>query len=164
MTQLSLTPIAVFINITTAESWYRQDWETSRRKVNTTHFLVSTLFTLFANNCECVRMESVFEWEEPWFPDWRDKVTMLNVSDHGEVGGWRLDVTIWSGESPQPQEQFSNLVSLRSVSSSLVQVLSSTSSNKQHYYPTLLPFPLPLLWGVTMLLHSPWSQYNTKCW
>ena len=50
---------------------------------------------------------------------------MLNVSDHGEVGGWRLDVTIWSGESPQPQEQFSNLVSLRSVSSSLVQLLSS---------------------------------------
>ena len=50
---------------------------------------------------------------------------MLNVSDPGEVGGWRLDVTIWSGESPQPQEQFSNLVSLRSVSSSLVQVLSS---------------------------------------
>ena len=43
---------------------------------------------------------------------------MLNVSDPGEVGGWRLDVTIWSGESPQPQEQFSNLVSLRSVSSS----------------------------------------------
>ena len=70
-------------------------------------------------------MESVFEWEEPWFPDWRDKVTMLNVSDPGEVGGWRLDVTIWSGESPQPQKQFSNLVSLRSVSSSLVQLVSS---------------------------------------
>ena len=50
---------------------------------------------------------------------------MLNVSDPGEGGGWKLDVTIWSGESPQPQEQFSNLVSLRSVSSSLVQVLSS---------------------------------------
>ena len=50
---------------------------------------------------------------------------MLNVSDPGEVGGWRHDVTIWSGESPQPQKQFSNLVSLRSVSSSLVQVLSS---------------------------------------
>ena len=43
---------------------------------------------------------------------------MLNVSDPGEVGGWRLDVTIWSGESPQPQKQFSNLVSIRSVSSS----------------------------------------------
>ena len=50
---------------------------------------------------------------------------MLNVSDPGEVGGWKLDVTIWSGESPQPQEQFSNLVSIRSVSSSLVQLVSS---------------------------------------
>ena len=50
---------------------------------------------------------------------------MLNVSDPGEVGGCKLDITIWSGESPQPQKQFSNLVSLRSVSSSLVQLLSS---------------------------------------
>ena len=50
---------------------------------------------------------------------------MLNVSDPGEVGGCKLDITIWSGESPQPPEQFSNLVSLRSVSSSLVQLVSS---------------------------------------
>ena len=64
---------------------------------------------------------------------------MLNVSDPGEGGGWKLDVTIWSGESPQPQEQFSNLVSIRSVIISL-KVLSS-QFNKFKQTALLSDFP-----------------------
>ena len=92
MTQLSLTPIAVFISITTAESWYRQDWETSRRKVNTTHFLVSTLFTLFANklwvceNGECVWMRRTLI---PWLTWQSNNAECFRPRRSRRVEAWR---------------------------------------------------------------------------
>ena len=165
MTQLSLTPIAVFINITTAESWYCQDWETSRRKVNTTHFLASTLFTLFANKLwVCENGERVWMRRTliPWLTWQSYNADCFRPRRRRRVEAWHhhpeRGESAAAGAVQQPRlDQVSHLLSSKFL------VLSSTSSNKQHYYPTFLPFPLTLSWGVTRL-HSPWSQYNTKCW
>ena len=164
MTLLSLTPIAVFINITTAESWYCQDWETRRRKVNTTHFLASTLFTLVASKLW------VWEWRaclneknlDSLIDVTKSQCWLFQTPEKAEGGG----LTSPSGAGRVRSRRSSSATSSRSgQSSSLVQVLSSQLNKfKQTALLSASPaVPLTLLWGVTRL-HSPWSQYNTKCW